>query len=232
MNLRELFVSAVNELQAFQCEYAVGGGFAADLYRSQVRGTADVDFLFLTGGLEKEKGKELLKRLDLEGREATLFDLKRVPRMNKKSAEVFILVGRKGKEKEGVDLLLPPFPWFKHAIKRAQQNLFDFGRGMGPVPTLTAEDVILAKLYAGRLKDKDDINSIFEAHADLDSRVRLDLNYLVEQMRKLDLPLPLENANDAPTALRALAKQMKKKAGGGLLFDFLIRRIYPTKLSC
>lgn len=209
MSLAGLFVSAITELKAIDCEYAVGGGFAADLYRLEVRGTGDIDFLFFTNGLEKEKGKELLKRLELEGREATLFDLKRAPGMNKRTADVFILVGRKGKEKAGVDLLLPPFPWFKQAISRAQSNLFDFGHGVGPVPALTAEDVILAKLFAGRLKDWDDVNSIFQAHADLDSRVKLDLNYLIQQMGKLNLALPKECLKDAPKALRVHAKQKK-----------------------
>lgn len=209
MSLGELFVSAIGELRTLKCEYAVSGGFAADVYRAQVRGTGDIDFLFFTDGLEKEKGEELLNRLGFEGRRATLFDLNRTPGMNKKSADVFILIGRKGKEKEGVDLLLPPFPWFKQAIRRAQSNHFDFGRGVGPVPTLTAEDVILAKLFAGRLKDKDDINSIFESHADKDSNVKLDLNYLIEQMQRLNLPLPQENLELAPTALRVLAKRRK-----------------------
>jgi len=210
MNLAELFVSAVKELKSLECEFAVGGGFAADLYRSQVRGTGDIDFLFFTNGLEKEKGKKLLIKLGLEGKEATLFDLKRLPGMNKKSADVFILIGRKGKEKEGIDLLLPPFPWFEQAIRRAQSNLFDFGHGVGPVPTLTSEDVLLAKIYADRLKDKDDINSIFEAHSDPDSNVQLDLNYLIEQMQKLNLSLPKENLKMAPTALRIVARRKKK----------------------
>lgn len=210
MSLGKLFASAVRELRALKCEYAVGGGFAADLYRYQVRGTGDIDFVFFTDGMEKEKGKELLERLELEGKEVTLFDLKRLPGMNKKNADVFILVGRKGKSKEGVDLLLPPFPWFQQAIKRAQSNLFDFGHDTGPVPTLTAEDVILAKLFAGRLKDWDDVNSIFQAQADPDSRVALDLNYLIQQMERLNLSLPKECLPDAPTALRIRAKQKKK----------------------
>lgn len=209
MSLAKLFVAAIKELKEINCEYAIGGGFAADLYRYEVRGTGDVDFLFFTDGLEKEKGKALLKKLGLEGREATLFDLKRAPGMNKKSAEVFILVGRKGKGKEGVDLLLSPFPWFKQAMKRSRSSLFDFGHGIGPVPTLTAEDVILAKLFAGRLKDWDDVNSIFQAHEDKDLPVKLDLNYLIEQMGKLNLTLPKECLLHAPKALRVLGKQKK-----------------------
>jgi len=214
MSLGKLFVLAITELRALDCKFAVGGGLAADLYRLQVRGTGDIDFLFFTGGLEREKGMELLNKLGLEGREATCFDLKRAPGMNKKSAEVFILVGRKGKEKEGIDLLLPPFPWFKQAIKRAQFNLIDFGHGVGAVPTLTAEDVILAKLFAGRLKDKDDINSIFEASAGADSNLKLNLNYLIEQMETLHFPLPEECIQDAPKALRVLAKKKKRAKKG------------------
>lgn len=210
MSLTKLFTSAVLEFKALKCQYAVGGGLAADLYRNQVRGTGDIDFLFYTGGLEREKGKALLKRLNLEGKETTLFDLKRFPGMNKKSAAVYVIVGRRGKAKEGVDLLLPPFSWFAKAIERAQSNLFDFGHGVGLVPTLTAEDVILAKLDAGRLKDKDDINSIFESHADKDSEVTLDLNYLIREMCELKLSLPEECLQDAPTALRVVAKKKRR----------------------
>ena len=211
MSLTQLFKAAVIEFKALNCDYAVGGGFAADLYRYEVRGTGDIDFLFYTNGLETEKGKKLLTKLNLNGREATLFDLKRMPGMNKKSADVYVIVGRKGKEKEGVDLLLPPFSWFSSALRRAQSNLFDFGHGIGPVPTLTAEDVILAKLDAGRLKDKDDINSIFASHADSDSQVKIDLNYLVSQMQELKLSLPEECLSDAPMALRVIAKQQKRE---------------------
>ena len=96
----------------------------------------------------------------------------------------------------------------KALLKRL--NLFDFGHGVGLVPTLTAEDVILAKLDAGRLKDKDDSNSIFESHADKDSEVTLDLNYLIREMCELKLSLPEECLQDAPTALRVVAKKRRR----------------------
>lgn len=207
MSLVSLFKRAVDELNACNCEYAVGGGFAADLYRMQVRGTGDIDFLFYTNGREVEKGKKLLANLNLSGNVITSFDLKRMPGMSKKSADAYVIVGREGKQKEGVDLLLPRFSWFSSAIKRAQFNRFDFGHGIGFVPTLTVEDVILAKIDAGRLKDKDDINSIFESHADEDSEVRLDLNYLISQMEILGLNLPDECVRGAPTALRVLKRR-------------------------
>lgn len=208
MTLTKLFKSALKELEQLGCAYAVAGGFAADLYRYQERGTTDIDFLFLTNGFEKERGKELLAKLDLKGREAKEHDLKRNPRMNKKKADVFILVGRKSGESQGVDLLLPPFPWFEKAISRAQSNQIDFNLGSGPVPTITAEDVILAKLYAGRLKDKDDILSIFQAHTEL--KVKLDLNYLISEMNRLKLNLPEEVRSEAPKALRVLARRKKQ----------------------
>lgn len=207
MTLAKLFLSALKELKKLNCTYAVAGGFAADLYRLQDRGTNDIDFLFLTDGLETEKGKELLEKLKLSGKEAKEHDLKRSPMMNKKSADVFILVGRKEDTSYGVDLLLPQFPWFEKALSRAQSNKIDFNLGFGSIPTITAEDVILAKLYAGRLKDKDDVLSIFQAHAE--SKVKLDLNYLISEMTRLKLNLPDEVVKEAPKALRVLAKRKK-----------------------
>lgn len=76
------------------------------------------------------------------------------------------------------------------------------------MPTLTAEDVILAKLYAGRLKDKDDILSIFQASNK--SQVKLDLNYLISEMNRLKLSLPEELTKEAPKALRVLARRKKQ----------------------
>ena len=77
---------------------------------------------------------------------------------------------------DGEVLLVKPCSWFSKTVYRAQSKLFDFGHGIGPVPTLTAEDVILAKLDAGRLRDKDEINSIFESHSDKEFDVKPDLN--------------------------------------------------------
>jgi len=65
MKLSALFEAAIKELAQLKCSFAVGGGLAADLYRSQSRVTNDADLLFLTEGLEVVKGRKLLKKLGL-----------------------------------------------------------------------------------------------------------------------------------------------------------------------
>ncbi len=203
MKLSELFEAAIKELVKLNCAFAVGGGLAADLYRTQSRVTNDADFLFLTEGLEVETGRGLLENLDLSVGEVKLHQLVRSPQMNKKSSETYILVGRKTRDEPGVDLLLPPFPWFSNALERAKSNLIDFG--FGAVPTLTPEDVILAKLFANRPKDVDDIISIFE------SGKSLDIAYLAAEMDRLKFTLPKEAVKNAPMSLQRFVKRAVQK---------------------
>lgn len=200
MKLSEIFKAASEALASIDCAFAVGGGLAADLYRRETRTTKDADFLFLADGMEVDKGRELLEKLNLTVGEVKLHHLTRAPSMNKKSKEVYILVGR-GKEDgvPGVDLLLPPFPWFANAMRRAQSNLMDFG--FGPVPTLTAEDIVLAKLFANRYKDLDDVQSIFEA------KTPLDIGYLAAEMDRLRFCFPPDLVQVAPKELKRFGKR-------------------------
>ena len=71
----------------------------------------------------------------------------------------------------GIDLILPVLPWVEPAIARAQLNKIDFGFGM--LPTITPEDLILAKLFAiydnpDRPYDRDDVISVCSNTPDLD----------------------------------------------------------------
>lgn len=206
MKLIELAESTINELKKIECDFAVCGGLAADLYRKISRVTRDIDFLLLAGGAEVEKGRGVLKALGLGVGEVKLHQLNRAPRMNRKSQKTYILVGRNEKEDMGVDLLLPPFPWFANALKRAKHNLVDFG--FGEIPTLTPEDVILAKLHANRPKDIDDVISILESGRALDS------TYLQGELDRMNLTLPKEVVKIAPPSLRRFAKRAvpKKKS--------------------
>jgi hypothetical protein len=182
----------------------VGGGLAADLYRKDTRSTGDIDMLLLANGRELVKGKEILASLNLIVGEIKLHHLRQMPSMNKKNQEVFILVGRsKNIEDPGVDLLLPTFPWFANAIRRAQSNLVDFG--FGDLPVLTAEDVIIAKLFAKRFKDLDDVQSIFQ------SEISLDIAYLEAEMERLALVVPVELLEVAPKTLKPFMKRRARK---------------------
>ena len=203
MKLSELFKAASKELTDLECTFAVGGGLAADLYRKDTRSTNDVDFLFLADGMELDKGRTLLRKLNLGVGEVKLHQLTRSPAMNKKSKGTYILVGRANADDPGVDLLLPPFPWFANAMRRSQSNLIDFG--FGSVPTLTAEDIILAKLFANRFKDLDDVQSILEA------KKPLDVGYLAAEMDRLGFSFPPEVVAVAPKELRRFAKRKAQR---------------------
>lgn len=203
MNLTDLFKRSLDELRSLECTFAVGGGFAADLYRKQERGTGDIDFLFIAEEPIADRGREILQKLGFKVGEARLHNLTRSPQMNKKNQPIYILVGRTDDENEpGVDLLLPSFPWFEKALARAQSNLVDFG--FGPTPTMTVEDILLAKMFAKRLKDVDDIISIFER------QLSLDLEYLAGEMERLKFVVPDDAIVVTPKALKILTRRRKK----------------------
>lgn len=203
MNIGQLLKTTLQEIRNSEVTFAIAGGFAANLYRKQNRVTGDVDFLIMANsGSSITEGKSLLQRVGLVAGEVKLHNLTRSPAMNKSSKEVWILVGRsKNEEDPGIDLLLPPFPWFENALRRAQFNLVDFGFGRDP--TLCVEDVILAKLFAKRSKDIDDLVSIFEA------KCSIDLNYLTGEIERLKLKIPKEALDSAPRAIRVLSKRMR-----------------------
>ena len=203
MKLSELFEVASKKLIELDCTFALGGCIAADLYRKETRTTKDIDFLFFMNGMEVDRGRELLKKLNLGVGEVKLHQLKQSPTMNKRSKDTYILVGRGNESDPGVDLLLPPFPWFANAMRRAQSNLIDFGFGF--VPVLTAEDIILAKLFGNRLKDLDDIQSIFEA------KKPLNVGYLEAEMDRLGFSFPSEIIAVAPGQLKRFVKRKSKK---------------------
>lgn len=205
MDLFELFPKAVELLRARNVPFAVAGGFAAGLYRAEPRVTMDVDFGVALDRDAESVGKDILSELRLipgtlraaELAGGPLFAIKR------KSTPVVMLVGRaEGKRNGGIDLMLPSIPWVRGAVKRAGDNLADFG--FGPVPVLRVEDVILSKLYAlqgnVRAKDLDDLHSI------MDSKRELDLAFLRTQIQTLNLKLPSAGKELVPEYLRILLR--------------------------
>lgn len=205
MIMIEFLKTVVDALNRNQITYALAGGMAASLYRSETRATKDLDFLFFIEGTSEEKAQELLQRLGLSALLVRRADLEGGPMhaIKRKSTEVMIVVGRKEGNKEalGVDFILPTMPWAQNALKRAQGNLIEYAGVL--VPTITAEDLILAKLYAiknssRRLIDVDDLRSIFAANHPLD------YDYLASEMRRLDYVLPKALVEDAPEKLRVM----------------------------
>jgi hypothetical protein len=191
MSLEQLFKSAVRELRERRILFAVAGGLAADLYRNEPRLTMDVDLVILTEGSGTETAISVIEALGLHAGIARAADLAGGPlfAIRRRNTEPRMIVGRTpGKaSQEGVDILLPSIPWAKSAVERGQCNQVDFG--FGPVPALTLEDIILAKLYCLmatplRAKDLDDIQSIFLSRPDLD------LPYLAGQMQRIKITIP------------------------------------------
>jgi len=191
MSLEQLFKAAVRELRERNILFAVAGGLAADLYRSEPRLTMDVDLVILTGGNGVEIAVSVLKTLGLQAGVARAADLAGGPlfAIRRRDTAPCIVVGRAAgiSSPEGVDILLPSLPWAKDAVGRAQVNQVDFG--FGSVPALTLEDVILSKLYClmalpVRAKDLDDLQSVFAAN------LEIDLPYLAGQMQRFKIIIP------------------------------------------
>lgn len=214
MNLVELFSGACAALRAKQVRFAVAGGFAAVLYRAEDRLTNDIDLLIFAYDKEIEIAEEILHALQLDKvQTARIAELEGGPLFAIKSGSTApaVLIGRNSKMTAGpgVDFILPTVPWVRAALDRAEDNLVDFG--FGPVPTMTVEDVIIAKLYAlkgtNRPKDADDLLSIFATGR------ALDMSYLYSQMLLLKVALPRTLRDNAPKLLQTVSKDVERKLG-------------------
>lgn len=206
MELTQFFTKVIRRLKKEKIRFAVAGGLIASVYRENERLTNDLDFLIFSKSKTRALAEKIItdfklkpiviRKADLEG--GPMFAIKR------KSTKPFMVCGRSSDDKPriGLDFILPEMPWFQKALERAEINKIDFGIG-DPVPSLTVEDVILAKLYAfqnkpHRFNDLDDLQSIFQTGHDLD------LAYLCHEMKLLNLVIPKELKSDAPDVLRKI----------------------------
>ena len=193
-----LLKETVTLLDSSNYKYALAGGLVASIYRKEKRFTEDIDFLLYSDRCE-ESSRELLKELGYNVRFVKLHELKKAPMMNKKSHPPLIAVGRSNEKGLGVDFILPNMPWFSSALERAQSNLLDFG--FKKIPCITVEDVIIAKVFAGRSKDEDDISSILE------NRINLDLEYLISELRRLEIKVSREFIKRSSKEMRKILKK-------------------------
>ena len=191
MSLESLFRDAVNALRERNVLFAVAGGMAANLYRIESRLTMDVDFVIMIESHAMQVAISVLESIGLEAGVTREADLAGGPMfaIRRGNTKPCMVIGRRPANTagEGIDIILPSVPWAKDATRRAQDNLVDYG--FGPIPVLTVEDIILSKLYALsssklRAKDLDDLQSIYELKADIDSA------YLSGQMRKFKIMIP------------------------------------------
>ncbi len=212
MSLESLFKAATHELDTRHVPYAVAGGLAASLYRKESRLTMDVDLVILTGSESVKTAVAVLEAIGLATGIARKADLAGGPlfAIRRQNTTPCMVVGRAADKSHasGVDILLPSLPWARDAVPRAQDNKVDFG--FGPVPVLTLEDIILAKLYAltagmPRPKDIDDLQSIFEAGCNA-----MDTPYLAGQMKRLELTIPPTAEPFLPAVLIALSRDVRR----------------------
>lgn len=124
---------------ALGLEWTLVGALAANRYRATPRFTTDVDAM-------AEFDPELANRFRAAGFEVTVFADEGQP--------AHLIRCHRGRE--AVDILLPVVAYQRHALDRAIDNV------------LTVEDVIIHKLIAWRLRDRDDIRSILEAGVPMD----------------------------------------------------------------
>lgn len=189
MKLVERLQQATKKLTELGIEHALAGGLVASLYRRQPRATADIDIVVLTE--EETRATQVLQALGLRPFPLRKADLEGGPAfaIKRKSTPVFLVCGRGRDQSDpiGVDLILANMPWAKSALERAQSNRIDFG--LGQTPCITAEDLILAKIYsvgnqATRFMDLDDLRSILESGRELD------WTYINDQIKTLGLRFP------------------------------------------
>lgn len=127
-------------LAGLNIEVVVIGAVAALQYRSTPRATADVDLL--TSALDQTS----------EALAAAGFD---VDASRGEDSRAFLLSAVRGDVH--VHVLLAETEYQREALARAKDGY------------LTAEDVLIHKLIAWRLRDQDDVRSILEAGTEIDS---------------------------------------------------------------
>lgn len=203
MELKPFFIDVVRVLKKENLRFAVAGGLIASMYRQSERLTKDLDFLLLATSDTQKKAEKIITDFGLQATVIRQADLEGGPMfvIKRKSSTPFMVCGRQdaNPSKIGLDFILPAMPWFAKALERAEKNQIDFGIG-DSIPALTAEDVIIAKLYAvknkpQRFMDLDDLQSIFAANADLD------VGYLTNVMKECELVIPKELKASAPKDL-------------------------------
>ncbi len=176
----------VNHLRPWPDCWALCGGVVASVYRDTPRYTGDIDVAIINHGQTPAStiAESVIRELGLEPNMGFVPDPRGGP--DQKNA----LVCGRGTHDErfiGVDFLLPVFPWVEKGVHRAQANLIDYG--FAQVPTLTIEDLMLAKLNAlqciePRPQDSDDIRSMMR------SGLPIDYPYITREARALAITVP------------------------------------------
>lgn len=173
-------------LARYNCPWAICGGIAACVYRTTPRYTADIDIAIIDTVTHKAKDVASIVAKELGLAPIAGFVTDQFGKLLNGQALVMGRYDVKGGY-VGIDFLLPLIPWVTAAVNNAQNNLIDYG--FAKLPTLTPEDLIIAKLFAlqGTPERKFDLDDIEDT---LRTSIKLDLDYLNKALTSYNLIVP------------------------------------------
>ncbi len=179
---------ACDAIAEAQLPHCIIGGLA-NLRWGRQRLTRDVDLTIFTGfGIDEERAIELLTRRF----RPRLSDAAGFARAHR----VLLVESSNG---IGIDVSLGGLPFESAFVERATP--FDFGDGR-PMPTCSAEDLVVLKAFANRTQDWADIDGVC-----LRQGSRLSWPAIIERLA------PLAELKDDPTIMERLARIRRESAG-------------------
>ena len=205
MNTAELLAKAVAALKASDCKFAIAGGFAANLYRRDVRVTEDIDFGIVAPGAALDIAKSIWQQFNISGKVLTRKQVSPAPTLTPNDRWMMV-ADRDGERR--IDFMLSQLDWVTEAVERAQSNVHPVS-ATTTAPFLTLEDVIVAKAFAVHhagakqdpYKHMSDIQDIL-THNEAD----VDLTYLTARLASCKVGLPSGMKQHIPARFHALAK--------------------------
>jgi hypothetical protein len=210
VKIEKLLKFCLSRLEKREIDFAICGGLAAQVYRDELRLTADIDFLLSKGKDRGELADEIIISTGLTPYHLKVAQLSPRAGMNKKRSPLAVVVGRDPADKNalGLDFLLPIMPWAPKALERAKNNIISFLGVSAPI--ITAEDVLLSKINVlsdgkERPKDIDDITSILRKNN------QLDLAYLAAEIEIAHYTLLPHQEKLLPDALRIPIKRNRTR---------------------
>jgi hypothetical protein len=183
--MNALFVAAKEVcgfMRARRWKFCVIGGLAVQRW-GELRTTLDADLTLFTGFGDEETYVDKL----LEQFPARTPDARDIALMHR----VLLIRASNGKD---VDIALAGFPFEKEMIRRATP--FNFSAGV-TLPTCSAEDLFVMKVFAARGKDLHDAETIA-------IRQKLDRRYILRQLE------PLRQLKETPELLEQARRILEK----------------------
>ncbi|MBX7138042.1 MAG: nucleotidyl transferase AbiEii/AbiGii toxin family protein [Oligoflexia bacterium] len=185
-------LNSLNRVSDLLARYAgswgICGGVAACIYRDVPRFTGDIDIALTdhSSASAQEIAKRVLSELGYTHTNGFVTDAN-----GRLFPDKALIIGRENNPSAflGIDFLLPIIPWVPRAVERAQSNCLDYG--IKRLPTITIEDLCLAKLSAliaapQRGVDREDIIAI------LRTSPMFDRQYFNSRAQELELIVPAD----------------------------------------